>query len=54
MEKARTLVVTLTAWLSFLAALWLFFFKVLDWQVPIITVLVVVITFGFAAAGTKK
>ncbi len=49
MEKARTLIVTSTAWLSFLAALWLLFLGVVKWQAPVIFFFVVVFVFSIAA-----
>ena len=53
MEKARTLVVTLTAWLSFLAALWLYSFKLVPWQIPLLMFGVMAFVFGLAAAPKK-
>ena len=53
MEKARTLIVTITAWLSFLAALWLFLFAVLPWHAPVIMFATVVTVFGLAATPKK-
>jgi hypothetical protein len=49
MDKARTLIVTATAWLSFLANLWLVFFNVLNPWTLIASALLVIIAFGFAA-----
>lgn len=54
MEKARTLIVTMTAWLSFLAALWLFFFDIVPWHVPVLTLAVTIFVFGLAAVPPKK
>jgi hypothetical protein len=48
MEKARTLIVTVTAWLSFLAALWLFIFRLVPWHAPTIMSGLVVIVFALA------
>lgn len=53
MEKARTLIVTTTAWLSFLAALWTYFFRILPWQAPFAMGIVVVVVFGLAAVPKK-
>lgn len=52
MDKARTLIVTTTAWLSFLAALWLLFFGIVKWQAPVLFLFVAI--FVFSAAAYKK
>lgn len=53
MEKARTLVVTITAWFSFLANLWLVFFGVLHPWTLAASGILVVFAFGLAATGGK-
>jgi hypothetical protein len=50
MEKARTLIVTVTAWLSFLASLWLLFLNLIPWEAVVTFGVLAVLVFGLAAA----
>ena len=51
MDKARTCIVVVTAWLSFLAALWLFLLRIVSWEAPVAMLVVVVFVFGFNSVG---
>lgn len=54
MEKARTLIVTVTAWLSFLTAVWLFLFRMVSWQTPVIMFAIMFVAFGLASVEKSK
>ena len=49
MKEIGTFIVTTTAWLSFLTALWLYVFDVTTWHAPSIMVLVVIVVYGLTA-----
>jgi len=47
-------VVTITSWLSFLAAVWLWLFKMLPWQGLAIMFFIFLIAFGFNNPASKS
>lgn len=53
MEKIRGTVIILTAWISFIVALWLALFQLLPWHAPTLFALVVTIVVSLAEGNRR-
>lgn len=54
MNKIREDIIVLTTWLSFIAAIWLWLFRIIEWDGPVMFLVVVIMVLVSQSKGTNN